>query len=267
MMPSLTIDGRRVQVAEGLTVLDAARSAGIEIPTLCHHPALEPWGGCRLCLVEVTKETWGGATKLVVSCMYPAENGLIVRTASEEVLNARRVVVDLLLARCPDTPLVQELARSCGILRTSYLVNPEPTDCVLCGLCTRACDRIGVSAIASVDRGAGREIAPPFRQPPPDCTGCLACAEVCPTGFIEWEEKDGVRTIWGRSFEMMRCVACGRAHVTKAQAAREIELHGVEPEDVELCDACKRRRLTETSVRLLAGAYPLEETAPQGSGR
>jgi NADH dehydrogenase/NADH:ubiquinone oxidoreductase subunit G len=251
-MPTLTIDGRTVRVRDGASLLVAAQSAGIDIPTLCHHPALEPWGGCRLCLVEVTKDTWRTAPRLVASCMYPAENGLIVRSATERVRAARRVVLDLLLARCPETPLVQRLARDHGIERTSYQVSAEPTNCILCGLCTRTCDHIGVSAIASISRGAGREIAPPFREPPPACVGCLACAEICPTGHIRYDTNDRTRTIWGRTFDMVRCRTCGRASITRAQAAREIERHGVPAADVELCDACKRRQTAATFASLQA---------------
>lgn len=251
-MPRLRIDGRAVTAPAGQTLLQAARAAGARIPTLCDHPALEPWGGCRLCLVEISKPGWTGEGRVVASCMYPAEEGLIVQTASPAVVESRRVVLDLLLARCPDTPLVQDLAREHGIERTSLVPNPEPTDCILCGLCTRVCDLVGASAISSVNRGAGREIAPPFGQPPPDCVGCLACAEICPTGCIPWEEADGTRSIWGRTFEMQRCIECGRAVVTRAQVAHEEKRHGLPPAYFELCEACKRRRLSGTLAWLQA---------------
>jgi bidirectional [NiFe] hydrogenase diaphorase subunit len=251
-VPKLRIDGRTVMAPDGQSVLHAARSAGVRIPTLCDHEGLEPWGGCRLCLVEVTKADWTGDARVVASCMYPVEDGLIVRTASPRMQESRRVVLDLLLARCPDTPLVQQLAHEYGIESTSYAENPEPTDCVLCGLCTRACDAVGASAISSVNRGAGREIAPPFDQPPPDCIGCLACAEICPTGCIPYESSDETRAIWGRTFEMQRCTSCGRAHLTRAQVAREETRHGLPPAYFETCDACKRRLLANTFKALQA---------------
>ncbi len=259
MMLALTIDGRAVRAREGTRLLDAARAAGSDVPTLCHHPALEPWGACRLCVVEITRQSWGGESKLVAACMYPVENGLVVRTDSERVRAARAVVLDLLLARCPETPLVQRLAREYGIERTSYQVNAAPTDCILCGLCTRVCDHIGVSAIASVSRGAGREIAPPFKQPPPACTGCLACAEICPTGHILYETGPTTRTIWGRTFEMVACRSCGRAFITREQAAREGQRHHLPERDLELCDACKRRETTATFAALQAGFAAAEE--------
>jgi NADH dehydrogenase/NADH:ubiquinone oxidoreductase subunit G len=247
---TLTIDGKTVRIREGATVLEAARAVGVHIPTLCHHEALEPWGGCRLCLVDVTKKGWDGWCKMVVSCMFPAEDGLIVLTATERVVATRKVVLDLLLARCPETPLVRQLARERGIERTSYQENPEPTDCILCALCTRVCDHIGVSAISTVNRGAGKEVAPPFHQAPPDCIGCLACAEVCPTDCIPYETSDVRRTIWDRTFEMVRCPHCGRAHITKEQAVFYAGKGGVPENYFATCDACKRKQMSTTFTSL-----------------
>ncbi|MFI5167126.1 MAG: 2Fe-2S iron-sulfur cluster-binding protein [Thermoanaerobaculales bacterium] len=247
---TLTIDDRAAKAREGATVLDAARATGVHIPTLCHHEALEPWGGCRLCMVEVTKKGWTGEGKLVVSCMYPVEEGLIVSTSTERVVATRKVVLDLLLARCPETPLVQQLANEYAIERTSYQTNPEPTDCILCALCTRVCDHIGVSAISTVNRGAGKEVAPPFEEPPPDCIGCLACAEICPTGFIPYLTSDAARTIWNKTFEMVRCPSCGRAHITKDQGAFYAGRGGVPDSYFVTCDACKRVQMVKTFTSL-----------------
>lgn len=257
-MPTLRVDGRTVRVDEGASLLSAARAVGARVPTLCHHDAVEPWGGCRLCLVEVSRPEAPEKARMVASCLYPAEEGLVVRTSSPDVVAARRVVVDLLLARCPTTPVVQRLAHEHGIEQSSYEVSAEPTDCVLCGLCTRVCDVVGVSAIASVSRGTGRTIAPPFDAPPPDCIGCLACAEVCPTGHIRASEEDGRRTIWGRTFEMARCARCGAARVTLAQAAWQAA-RGLASRDFELCDACKRREFART-LSALAGERDAAET-------
>jgi len=253
-MPTLTINGKVVHAPEGATLLKAARQSGVPIPTLCQHEALEPWGGCRLCLVDVTRKEWDGFQKMVGSCMYPAEEGLIVQTHSPRVVETRRVVLDLLLARCPDAPLVQQLAREHGIEQTSFQPNPEPTDCILCGLCTRVCDHIGVSAISSVNRGAGREIAPPFNEAPPDCIGCQACAEICPTQCIPFQTSDARRTIWGKAFEMLRCTSCGRAHIPVAEADFYGGKNGVPRSYFETCDACKRKTMAETFTKLSAGA-------------
>lgn len=249
-MPWITIDDKRVEAPEGSYLLQAAKGEGIPIPTLCLHEALEPWGGCRMCLVEITKESWDGWSKLVTACNFPVENDLIVKTASEKVLEARRVVLDLLLARCPDTPLVKKLAAEYGIHETSYTRNPEPTDCILCGICTRVCDHIGVSAISSASRGAGREIAPPFGEPPPDCIGCLSCAASCPTDCIPFSENGARRSIWNREFEMLGCSRCGRSHVTRAQAEHFSERQGVPLSYFEKCDDCKRAEHAELFRKL-----------------
>ena len=247
---ALTMDGRTVRAPEGTTLLAAARAAGIDVPTLCHHEALEPWGGCRLCVVDITREGWNGSCQMVVSCLYPVEADLIVLTDTERVRTVRREILDLLLARCPETPLIQRMARAYGITRTSYRPSPEPTDCILCGLCARLCDRLGMSAISTVNRGIGKEVAPPFRQPPPDCVGCLACAEICPTAHIPYDSSDGERRIWGRRFPMLRCPNCGRSHLTAAQADFSALRAGIPRPYFETCDACKRAALGDTIARL-----------------
>lgn len=251
-MVTMTIDGRPVKARAGAFLLEAAREAGIDIPTLCHHQALEPYGGCRLCVVDVTEDGWDGWCKMVISCQFPVKDGLIVYTGSERVVETRQVVLDLLLARCPDTQLIQDLARRHGIEATSYTPNPEPTDCILCALCTRVCDHIGVSAIATVDRGIGREVAPPFGQAPPDCIGCLACAEICPTDFIPYSTSFSSRTIWGKTFQMLRCPSCGRAHITVEQARHFAGKGGVSERYFTTCDVCKRKQMAATFQRLQA---------------
>ena len=107
----LQIDGKEVGASEGMTVLEAAQSAGISIPTLCHHEKLEPFGACRICIVEVEVRGW---SRLVVSCVYPVENNLIVRTRSEKIDRIRKSILELLLAHAPDAPDLSELAQEYG---------------------------------------------------------------------------------------------------------------------------------------------------------
>lgn len=106
-MIELTINGLSVCVEEGNTVLEAAQFLGFPIPTLCHMEGLSPYGACRLCVVEIGE---GPRARLVTSCTYPAEQGLKVRTASKRVLRARRMVLELLLASCPQSKVIQDLA-------------------------------------------------------------------------------------------------------------------------------------------------------------
>jgi heterodisulfide reductase subunit A len=182
-MGSLIIDNRKVHVEEGATILDAAKVAGIRIPTLCYHEALAPYGACRMCLVEIIA---GGRPGLAASCAYPALEGLVVRTDTQRVFKARRMVAELLLARCPEVPEVKALAQELGIERPRFRLEAE--NCILCGLCVRTCEEIvGVSAINFVNRGTAREVTTPFSVSSEVCIACGACAMVCPTGAIQIE--------------------------------------------------------------------------------
>ncbi len=180
-MPKLTIDGKEVEVDAGATVLDAARQLGIEIPTLCSHKTVKPTGACRLCVVEVDS---GGRSRLAASCAYPAEAGLVVRTDTARVHNARRLVLELLLARAPDSDVIRELARKEGVTETRF--EKREGKCILCGLCVRVCTEVvGQATIGFSGRGAELEIVTPFKQMSDVCIGCGACAFVCPTGAID----------------------------------------------------------------------------------
>jgi len=177
-MVTITIDGRSGEVDEGKTVLEAARGMGIDIPTLCHYQAIDPYGACRVCIVEVND---GRGWRLTASCSYPVQDGLEVKTNSQRVLEARKVIVELILARCPDAPKVQALAKDLGITETQF--ETENEDCILCGLCARACEELmGVSAINFVGRGPDRKVSTPFEELSETCMSCGACAFVCPTG-------------------------------------------------------------------------------------
>jgi bidirectional [NiFe] hydrogenase diaphorase subunit len=253
-MTTLTINGKKVTVDDDATILDAARAAGVHVPTLCQFDGLEPWGGCRLCVVDMSEAGWDDDWfKMVTACNHPVREGMRVLTETQRVVETRRVVLDLLLARCPDTPLIQRLAAEHAIMATSYQVTPEPTDCILCSLCTRVCDHIGVSAISSVHRGWGREIAPPFYEAPPDCIGCLACAEICPTDCIPYQDGNIVRTIWGRRFDMLRDPRTGEGLVTKAQAAHFAGRSGVPISYFEISDRSKRLQMATTFEKLSVG--------------
>jgi bidirectional [NiFe] hydrogenase diaphorase subunit len=179
----LQIDGREVKAREGMTLLEAARSVGIYVPTLCYHPELRPYGACRLCTVEVGQQ---GRVRLQASCTTPAENGMGVKTASERVLQGRRMIIELLLARAPDAPVLRELATRFGA-REGRLA-PKNEKCILCGQCVAVCAEIvGVAAIGFAGRGVTRRVTTPFESPSLTCLACGACTFVCPTGAIDME--------------------------------------------------------------------------------
>ncbi len=188
---SLEINGEKVEAEEGMTILKVARSAGIEIPTLCYHEALKPRGACRLCIVELTSTV---GTRLVASCQYPVEEGLVVNTDTTQVVSARKLVLELMLARCPSVPKIQELAQKYEIEKPRFRVKEEL--CILCGLCARICEEVvGVSAINFRERGTGREVTTPYDEISETCIGCGACAKVCPTGAITLEDLYGRKVV------------------------------------------------------------------------
>jgi heterodisulfide reductase subunit A len=182
---NLEIDGRKLKAEVGMTVLEVAEEAGIKIPTLCHHKALSPFGACRICTVEVIR---GERSRLLTACTYPAEEGLVVKTDSSVVRQTRKMLLELLLARCPGVEIIQQLAREYGVEKPR-LKRTKNEDCILCGLCTRICqERMGVAAINFVDRGINRKVDTPFEVYSDICQTCGACAFICPTGAIKLED-------------------------------------------------------------------------------
>ena len=183
-MISLTINDQKVQASEGSSVLEACQKVGIQIPTLCHHRALPPYGACRLCLVEVEER---GRSRIQASCLYPAREGLVVRTDTEAVLRTRRVMAELLLARCPDSPKVRQVAAEVGVTESRFPKKNE--DCILCGMCTRVCHELmKTGAVDFQARGNRRKVSPPYDRHSPVCMACGACQVVCPTGAVVLEK-------------------------------------------------------------------------------
>lgn len=177
----LQIDGREVKAMEGESILEAATKAGISIPTLCHHKQLESYGGCRICTVEVEKK---GATKLVVSCVYPAEDKLIVRTRSEKIDKTRKMLLELLLARAPESVQLKELAETYGADKDRF--EKEASFCIHCGLCVRYCDEVKkLNAVGFVDRGARKEISFIPEIASKECWNCKECFPLCPTSALQ----------------------------------------------------------------------------------
>ncbi len=175
-MISLTINGLPVTVEKGTTLLEAATFLGFPIPTLCHREDLSPYGACRLCLVEIGT---GDRAKLVSSCTYPCEEGLQVRTASSRVLRARRMVIELLLATCPQSKVIQDIASAHDVRRQRF--RQEHEDCILCGLCVRMCEeQMMAKAIGFRGRGSSRSIGTPFDVNSDVCRQCGGCMYVCP---------------------------------------------------------------------------------------
>jgi len=188
-MVSLSIDGQKVDVEKGTTILKAAQQAGIEIPYLCYHKDMEPYGGCRICMVEVTEN---GLTRLLPACVFPVQENYEVKTNTERVVKGRKIIAELLLARCPDVTAVQNLAKSLGVHSTPF--KKDNKNCVLCGQCVRVCRNVvNVGAIDFVNRGRKRYVGTPFDLPSDVCIGCGSCAYVCPTGAMNMEYENALR--------------------------------------------------------------------------
>ena len=233
----LTINGIRVRAPQGQSLLMTIRQQGIDIPTLCHHSDLPSEGQCRLCVVEIGE--WP-RTRVVNSCTYPTEAGLVVQTHSERVVQARRMVLELLLARCPHARLIQDLAAEHGVHESRFKTDDPDELCILCGLCVRACrEVVGVSAISMAHRTPGKLVTTPFLEQSDACIGCGSCAFICPTGVIPYTEKDGVRTIWGRDFELQACNVCGNYIAPKAQLEHWAKITGDPVETFFVCRDCR----------------------------
>jgi len=246
---TITIDGKSASVREGTTILHSARKLGIEIPSLCYHPALEPYGVCRVCIVEVGR---GERTRIVTACNYPIQDdGLEVFTNSERIQKDRRVVIEMLLARCWSSPVIRDFAARFGIYDTD-LEKTENEECTLCGLCVNVCrDLIGQSAIGFEGRGVDRRATSPFKRSSEDCIGCGACVYVCPTGCIKMEDlpQERVLQMWQNEIPLFACKSCGRRFDT----VRQLEiLKTRNPSSryyLEKCPQCRETELAELMLK------------------
>jgi len=208
-MVTITIDGKKVTIRKRSTVLAAIRKLDIPIPTLCHHPALTPYGGCRLCIVEIK-----GLARPVTACTTPVNEGMEVITTSPNLEKMRRTTLELILSDHPNDCMVCERAGDCVLQELAYFygikenrfigerriykkrdnnpfVERDMEKCILCGQCVRVCDEVeGVGAIDFIHRGFRTKISPPYEKDL-DCEFCGQCVAVCPTGALTGK-------MWGR---------------------------------------------------------------------
>lgn len=178
---NIIIDGQKVEINEGDTILQAAKKNGIHIPTLCYHEKIKPHGACRLCLVEIEKNS---RSKIVASCAYPVENGIIVHSESPKVEAIRKNLVELYLALFPFNPEIKRLAKKYKLSGTRF--KKENNYCILCGLCVRYCREVKKNnAIGFVGRGINKKVtfipdSAYFKY----CENCMECVDICPTGVF-----------------------------------------------------------------------------------
>jgi NADH dehydrogenase/NADH:ubiquinone oxidoreductase subunit G len=243
-MVKININGRDFEADPCQTVLSVAQSAGIDIPTLCHTEAVADYGACRMCLVEIERR---GRKRLVTACLYPVEEGLKVTTDSERVKKVRKMIIELLLARCPESEVIRDMAASMGVTESRFAIEDEAETgtCILCGLCTRVCaEVVGASAISLVNRGTVREVALPFYDEAGSCIACGSCAYICPTGAITLVDTGSKRIIsWPKGtvdFQMKQCARCGTHYAPVKQVEYMVQRSGLSPTEFEYCPDCRK---------------------------
>lgn len=270
-MPVVTIDGKQVTVEHGATILDAALRAGVWIPVMCHLPSISEQGTCRLCMVAIERR---GRTELVTACNYPVRGDLTVSVAGEKATRIRRGVMELLLARSPESPELREVAARMGVLGTRFpTVTESQRSCILCGLCVAVCEEaIEASAIGFAGRGVARTVASPFRQPSETCIACGACAAVCPVGTIQvrLHRDTGEAEIspFKTRVKLAVCAECGQRTVSPSVAAATAAKVGMNWERfaalARLCPECRRKHaaasISQVAARSAATTTPGKES-------
>jgi bidirectional [NiFe] hydrogenase diaphorase subunit len=178
---NLNIDGFPVIADEGTTLLEAARAYGIHIPTLCFMDGLTPYGGCRMCIVEVSRN--GGTSQIVASCTYEVQEGLNVQTNTPRIKRNRLMLGELLVASAPNVKLAQDIAARLGIHSVRFKF--EDSRCILCGLCVRMCEeQMNGRSLTFAGSGVNRRIAMPFERQSETCKQCGGCDLVCPATHV-----------------------------------------------------------------------------------
>ena len=276
-MVNLSIDGKKIKAMEQQTILEAAREHGIEIPTLCSSDALKPYGACRLCVVEVTA---GNASTVETSCTYPVAEGLDVSTRSAKVIEARKLVLHLLLARCPNVKIVKELAAEYGIEKVDACLRLENEYCILCGLCVRACTEVvQAGAISFAGSGKEKKVDSPFHAIAEECIGCGSCAFVCPTGIIKVRDVDSAAEIspegenfigwqriienWNRELKFKMCKKSGNPYAPEFMLNRFQDTMNLPPQFFDISPSY--REYPEVDEELCIGCGACVDECPVGA--
>ena len=251
----ITINGKTYVAYPGEKILNVARRNSINIPTLCHFEALPGLSSCRLCMVEVHE---GGKTQEVAACAYPVSDGMEVITDSEVITAKRKILLALYDLIAPNSLRIKTLLSYYHVEPFDRLAADLDSKCILCGLCVKACEELGTNAISTLNRGTKKIIGTAFDKPSADCIGCGSCANICPTQAIEMTEAEGKRSIWGKTFDLLRCRDCGEYYTTPealTHVRRKLGEVTGNIEELQLCDYCKAKR---TATKLKDGLHLTE---------
>ncbi|PWR76327.1 2Fe-2S iron-sulfur cluster-binding protein [Methanospirillum stamsii] len=256
-MVTVTINKNQYLAEEGEIFLLTANRLGIDIPHLCYEKALEPYGACRLCMVDVVT---CGKTDMTPACTIRVQNGLEILTDTPQIIKHRNLLFELYLAEAPKSEVIKEMAAKYGVTKTRFLkkiVHDDPLQgkCILCGLCVRVCEEImGASAISFINRGPYTVINTPFYEHNPDCEGCAACAKVCPTNAIVFEDigTNRVMQSWSdTTVPLMICPECGKPFAPQRLMEKVLTKpeSGLIEEIKDLCPECRRKYFTLREIR------------------
>lgn len=259
---TVTINGKPYAATLGEVLLAVAVREKVAIPHLCYEASLDPYGACRLCMVEVVRH---GKGEMITACTLRVTDGLTVLTDTPDIVKHRNLLFELYLAEAGKSEVIREMAARYGVTKTRFLRRVDHDDpllnkCVLCGLCVRACNEImGAGAISYMNRGPYTVISTPFSGPSRDCLGCGACAAVCPTRAVVIEDTGSERVMksWGNTrVPLAECVGCGQHYAPQALAASILARlsPSLKGEVAALCPACRGKRIARAEVLAQTGS-------------
>jgi len=247
------INNTGVDAERGIYVLPLIQKLGIYVPTLCYHPAVKPYGACRLCLIEVKDKR--SRIKITTSCNYPAQEGIEIFTDTEKVKRARKLIMEMLLAQASGSEEIKEFAKKLEVEKTTMDTAESTEKCIMCGLCIRVCEElIGLGCLTFEGKGVGRKVTTPWNTSSDLCIGCGACAAVCPTGAIIISDVERYREINKTKVRLplLKCNECGSFFVVdkiyeklKASFKSIVKNNG---EFLNICEKCKRKLLAQKLI-------------------
>jgi len=247
-MIEIEINGKKITAEKDRTILETALENNIDIPHLCFHKALEPYGACRVCIVEIERHN---RKQLTTACTYPIRDSLKVFTNTEKVKKVRQFTIRLLLMLAPESEKIKDLAIKYHVDHP-FQIQHDDLQCVRCGLCIRVCKEIiGKEAIGFINRGIKRIPETPFLEENSFCISCGACAYVCPTGKIEIVDQNNNRLIgvWHKQDKLVNCEKCGKTFTSTSQL-EEVKQRIKNPDLASLLILCPECRKKEIIIKI-----------------